>query len=43
MVLVGSSLGGMVITGVAERIPEWIAELVDLDVFVPQDGQAMST
>jgi pimeloyl-ACP methyl ester carboxylesterase len=40
-VLVGNSSGGMVITGVAERVPERIAGLVYLDAFVPQDGQAM--
>jgi pimeloyl-ACP methyl ester carboxylesterase len=40
VVLVGHSYGGMVITGVAERVPHRIARLVYLDAFVPQDGEA---
>jgi pimeloyl-ACP methyl ester carboxylesterase len=39
VVLVGWSYGGMVITGVADRIPERLAHLVYLDAWVPQDGQ----
>ena len=42
VVLVGSSYGGMVITGVAERVPERIRHLVYLDALVPQDGQSMA-
>ena len=42
IVLVGHSYGGMVITGVADRIPERIASLVYLDAFVPEDGQALT-
>jgi pimeloyl-ACP methyl ester carboxylesterase len=38
---VGSSSGGVVITGVADRAPERIAHLVYLDAFVPEDGQSM--
>jgi len=41
VILVGSSGGGMVITGVAERVPERIGHLVYLDGFVPQDGQSI--
>jgi pimeloyl-ACP methyl ester carboxylesterase len=41
IVLVGHSYGGMVITGVADRIPERIAHLVYLDAFLPRDGQAL--
>ncbi|MBB3085258.1 alpha/beta fold hydrolase [Geodermatophilus sabuli] len=41
VVLVGTSSGGMVVTGVADRVPERIAELVYLDAFVPQDGQCL--
>lgn len=37
VVLVGHSYGGMVITGVAERIPERVGRLVYLDAF---DGAA---
>lgn len=40
-VLIGHSYGGMVATGVADRVPERIAKLVYLDAFVPQDGQAL--
>src|SRR3972149_2244270 len=39
--LVGHSYGGMVITGVADRIPDRIAHLVYLDAFLPRDGQGM--
>lgn len=41
IVLAGHSYGGMVITGVADKIPEKIAALVYLDAFVPQDGQSL--
>lgn len=40
VVLVGHSYGGMVITGVAGRIPERLATLVYLDAYVPTDGQS---
>jgi pimeloyl-ACP methyl ester carboxylesterase len=39
-VLVGHSYAGMVITGVAERVPERLRHLVYLDALVPADGQA---
>jgi pimeloyl-ACP methyl ester carboxylesterase len=42
IVLVGHSYGGMVITGVADRIPEKIAHLVYLDAFLPNDGQSLN-
>jgi pimeloyl-ACP methyl ester carboxylesterase len=42
VILVGHSYGGMVITGVAERVPERLARLVFLDAFVPQDGQSLA-
>jgi pimeloyl-ACP methyl ester carboxylesterase len=41
VVLVGHSYGGMVIAGVADRIPERIAHIVYLDAFVPQDGESV--
>jgi len=41
VVLVGHSYGGMVITGVAERVPERIRHLVYLDAFVPRDGESV--
>ena len=39
VILVGHSYGGMVITGVADRIPERIRRLVYLDAFVPDSGE----
>jgi pimeloyl-ACP methyl ester carboxylesterase len=41
VVLVGHSYGGMVITGVAERVPERLSQLVYLDAFVPEHGQSL--
>ena len=41
VILVGYSYGGMVITGVAERVPERLSRLVYLDAFVPHDGQSL--
>jgi pimeloyl-ACP methyl ester carboxylesterase len=43
VVLVGHSYGGMVITGVADRIPERIKRLVYLDAFLPEDGESVLT
>ena len=40
LVLVGHSYGGMVITGVADRIPGRVESLVFLDAVVPYDGEA---
>ncbi|PWW62715.1 alpha/beta hydrolase family protein [Actinokineospora spheciospongiae] len=40
VVLVGHSYAGMVISGVADRVPERIAHLVFLDAMVPEDGEA---
>ena len=40
IILVGNSYGGMVITGVADRVPEKVASLVYLDAFVPENGQS---
>jgi pimeloyl-ACP methyl ester carboxylesterase len=41
VVLCGHSYGGMVVTGVADRLPERIRLLVYLDGFAPQDGRAL--
>ena len=41
IVLVGYSYGGMVISGVADRVPEKVASLVYLDAFVPENGQSL--
>lgn len=43
LVLVGHSYGGVVITGVAERVRERIAAIVYLDAFIPKDGQSLVT
>lgn len=43
VVLVGHSYGGMVISGVAERVPERIRHLVFIDAFVPEDGESVVT
>lgn len=40
LVLVGHSYGGMVITGVADRIPDRVDALVYLDALVPHDGES---
>jgi pimeloyl-ACP methyl ester carboxylesterase len=40
--LVGWSYGGMVATGVLARLPRQIRELVYLDAFVPEDGEALA-
>lgn len=39
--LVGHSYGGMVATGVADRVPERIKQLIYLDAFVPGNGQSL--
>jgi pimeloyl-ACP methyl ester carboxylesterase len=41
-VLVGHSYGGMVVTGVADRVPDRVRHLVYLDAFVPADGQSLN-
>jgi pimeloyl-ACP methyl ester carboxylesterase len=41
VVLVGHSYGGMVIAGVAERVPDRIGTLVYLDAFVPEHGATL--
>lgn len=41
VVLCGHSYGGMVITGVADRIPERLAAVVYLDALVPEDGDCV--
>lgn len=40
VVLVGHSYGGMIVTGVADSIPDRIKKLVYLDAIVPQDGES---
>ena len=41
VVLVGHSFGGIVISGVADRMPERIAQLVYLDAVILENGQSM--
>ncbi|HXM51300.1 MAG TPA: alpha/beta fold hydrolase [Pyrinomonadaceae bacterium] len=40
IILVGHSYGGMVITGVADRVPDRIRRLVYLDAFLPNEGES---
>ncbi len=41
IVLVGHSYGGMVITGVMDRVPERIQHAVYLDALLPEDGESL--
>jgi len=41
LVLVGHSYGGMIITGVADRLPERIRRLVYWNAFVPNSGESL--
>jgi len=41
VILVGHSYGGMVITGVADRLPGRIARLVYLDAYLPENGESL--
>jgi len=43
VVLVGHSYGGMVITGVADRIPDRIKCVIYLDALLPEDGESLET
>jgi len=43
VILVGHSYGGMVITGVANKIPERIKKVIYIDAFVPEDGESVKT
>lgn len=42
VILVGHSMGGMVITAVAEKIPTRISKLVYIGAFLPSNGQALT-
>lgn len=42
IILVGHSYGGMVISGVADRVPDRIRRLVYLDALVPNDGDSVN-
>lgn len=41
VILCGHSYGGMVITGVADRVPERVSALVYLDAYLPKNGQSV--
>jgi pimeloyl-ACP methyl ester carboxylesterase len=41
VILLGHSYGAMVITGVADRVPDRVRHLVYLDSFVPRAGESM--
>ena len=41
VILIGHSYGGMVATGVADRAPERLSQLIYLDAFVPRHGQSL--
>jgi pimeloyl-ACP methyl ester carboxylesterase len=41
VILLGHSYGGMVVTGVAERMAGRIAHLIYLDAFVPENGKCL--
>lgn len=41
LILVGHSYASFIITGVADRMPEWIDHLVFLDSMVPVSGQSL--
>jgi pimeloyl-ACP methyl ester carboxylesterase len=43
IILVGHSYGGMVISGVADRVPDRIKRLVYLDAMVPNDGDSVTS
>lgn len=42
VILIGHSYGGMVITGVADRVPDRIRRLVYVDAFAPRDGESVA-
>jgi pimeloyl-ACP methyl ester carboxylesterase len=43
IVLVGHSYGGVIISGVADQMPEAIGSIVFLDAFVPETGDSLAT
>jgi len=42
IVLMGHSYGGMVISGVADKVPDRIKCLIYVDAFVPEDGESLN-
>ena len=43
VVLIGHSYGGMVMTGVADRVPDRIKAMVYVDAMVPENGESVTT
>ena len=43
VVLIGHSYGGMVATGVADKVPERLQRVIYLDAFVPEDGDSLAS
>jgi pimeloyl-ACP methyl ester carboxylesterase len=43
VVLVGHSYGGMVITGVADRVPDRIKDVIYVDALLPKNGENVSS
>jgi pimeloyl-ACP methyl ester carboxylesterase len=43
VVLVGHSYGGMVMTGVADRVPDRVKAMIYVDAMVPEDGESVSS
>lgn len=43
VILVGHSYGGMVVTGVADRVADRIRKIVYLDAFVPNNGESVQS
>jgi pimeloyl-ACP methyl ester carboxylesterase len=42
VILVGHSYGGMVITGVADRVPDRIKHIIYLDALLPENGESLN-
>ena len=40
--LVGHSYGGIIVTGVADQMPDAIGSIVFLDAFVPENGDTLA-
>ncbi len=43
VILIGHSYAGMVVTGVADSIPERIIKLIYIDAFVPEDNESVGS
>ncbi|HEY1662156.1 MAG TPA: alpha/beta fold hydrolase [Verrucomicrobiae bacterium] len=43
VILVGHSYGGMVITGVADRVPDRIRQVIYVDALLPRDGENVNS